>query len=89
MPVPVPPLFYKGHAMGTMAGTNELAFFFAVEADVPGRVQDQAAKKIEKCLLAGAGTKNCFSKESRDFTWPQLGPFFVPACPPLTAINGY
>ena len=21
-------------------------------------------------------------------TWPQLGPFFVPACPPLTAING-
>ena len=22
------------------------------------------------------------------FTWPQLGPFFVPACPPLTAING-
>ena len=22
-------------------------------------------------------------------TWPQLGPFFVPACPPLTAINGY
>ena len=23
------------------------------------------------------------------FTWPQLGPFFVPACPPLTAINGH
>ena len=23
------------------------------------------------------------------FTWPQLGPFLVPACPPLTAINGY
>ena len=22
-------------------------------------------------------------------TWPQLGPFFVPARPPLTAINGY
>ena len=23
-----------------------------------------------------------------NITWPQLGPFFVPACPPLTAING-
>ena len=23
------------------------------------------------------------------FTWPQLGPFLVPACPPLTAINGH
>ena len=22
-------------------------------------------------------------------TWTQLGPFLVPACPPLTAINGY
>ena len=22
-------------------------------------------------------------------TWPQLGPFFVPACPRLTAMNGY
>ena len=22
-------------------------------------------------------------------TWPQLEPFFVPACPPLTAIDGY
>ena len=25
----------------------------------------------------------------RFLTWPQLGPFFVPACLPLTAINGY
>ena len=28
-------------------------------------------------------------KKDRKITWPQLGPFFVPACPPLTAINGY
>ena len=24
-----------------------------------------------------------------DVTWPQLGPFLVPAYPPLTVINGY
>ena len=28
-------------------------------------------------------------KKDGKITWPQLGPFFVPACPPLTAINGY
>ena len=32
--------------------------------------------------LEGAQTVKCKP-------WPQLGPFFVPACPPSTAINGY
>ena len=31
----------------------------------------------------------CVCQHLPAFTWPQLGPFFVPACPPLTAINGY
>ena len=42
-----------------MAGTNEFAFF-AVEAYVPVEVQNQAEKKIEKCLPAGPGTKIYF-----------------------------
>ena len=28
-------------------------------------------------------------REDISFTWPQLGPFFVPAWPPSTAINGH
>ena len=31
--------------------------FFAVEAYVPGGVQNQAEKNSKKCLLAGTGTK--------------------------------
>ena len=46
-----------------MAGTNEFAFFFAVEAYVPGGgVQNQAEKNSKKCLLAGTGTKIYFSR---------------------------
>ena len=36
--------------------------FFAVKAYVPGGVQNQAEKKIEKCLPAGTGTKIYFSR---------------------------
>ena len=39
--------------------------FFAVEPYVPGQVQNQAEKKIKKCLPAGADTKIYF---------PALGP---------------
>ena len=35
--------------------------FFAVEAYVPGGVQNQAEKNSKKCLLAGTGTKFYFS----------------------------
>ena len=34
--------------------------FFAGEAYVPGGVQNQAEKKLEKCLPAGTGTKSTF-----------------------------
>ena len=34
--------------------------FFAVKAYVPGGVQNQAEKKIEKCLPTGTGTKIYF-----------------------------
>ena len=35
--------------------------FFAVEAYVPGGVQNQAEKNAKKCLPAGTGTKIYFS----------------------------
>ena len=37
--------------------------FFAVEAYVPGGVQNQAEKNSKKCLLAGTGTKVYFSRK--------------------------
>ena len=37
----------------------------------------------------GARAEFNFSAKFHFLRWPQLGPFFVPACPPLTAINGY
>ena len=45
-------------------------------------------------ILAREFSKNFLSKKGKDRTsfylrWPQLGPFFVPARPPLTAINGH
>ena len=39
----------------------------------------QVAKCKSHCYASG------FAETIR---WPQLGPFFVPACPPLTATNG-
>ena len=36
--------------------------FFAVEAYVPGGVQNQAEKTSKECLLAGTGTKIYFSR---------------------------
>ena len=43
--------------------------------------------KVTGDTSASLGTCNAF--HIARFTWPQLGPFFVPACPPLTAINGH
>ena len=38
--------------------------FFAVEAYVPGGVQNQAEKNSKKCLLAGTGTKIHFPRKT-------------------------
>ena len=38
--------------------------FFAVEAYVPGGVQNQAEKNVKKCLPAGTGTKIYFSSHT-------------------------
>ena len=72
VPVPLPPLFFKkamqwGKKWPVQVSLPFFAVeevslpFFAVEAYVPGGVQNQAEKKIEKCLPAGAGTKIYFS----------------------------
>ena len=47
-----------------MAGTNEFAFFRcqSICTGGGGGVQNQAEKKIEKCLPAGTGTKIYFSR---------------------------
>ena len=39
--------------------------------------------------VGGGGVSWEKGREGICVTWPQLGPFFVPACPPLTAINGH
>ena len=53
-----------------MAGTNEFAFFSAIEAYVPkggvpkrGGGAESGRRKFEKCLPAGAGTKVYFSRK--------------------------
>ena len=45
-----------------MAVTNEFAFFFAVEAFVPGGGPESGRKNYKKCLLADTGTKIYFSR---------------------------
>ena len=45
-------------------GRYEFIAFFAVEAEVPGHVHNQAGKKIEKCYPAGTGTKIYLSSNS-------------------------
>ena len=48
---------------------------------------ENSQKKSEKQGLFEALQRS--HQNTPKFTWSQLGPFFVPACPPLTAINGH
>ena len=65
--------------------------FPAARNAIPAKVWALSETAAGK-LAAPAGTLLDFllwDRRSLLVTWPQLGPFFVPACPPLTAINGH
>ena len=65
IPVPVPSLFLKRPCDGEkMAGTNEYAFF-AVDAYVPGRAQNQAEQTQTNAFRPVPVPKSTFQYQAR------------------------